>query len=44
MRADALMNSQECYKPEHLDDTFTNEEQILICKQEKYDEMFTKYD
>ena len=44
MKADVLMSWQGCYKPEHLSESFTNTEQIDICKQEKYDEVFAKYD
>ena len=44
MKADVLMSWQGCYKQEHLSDSFTNTEQIDICKQEKYDEVFAKYD
>ena len=44
MKADVLASWQGCYKEEHLSDTFTNTEQIDICKQEKYDEVFAKYD
>ena len=44
MKAEVLNNWQTCYKEEHLSDTFTNTEQIDICKQEKYDEVFNKFD
>ena len=44
MKADVLKSWSACYKEEHLSDSFTNTEQIDICKQEKYDEVFAKYD
>ena len=35
MKADMLLSiTENCYKEEHLQDSFTNVEQINICKQE----------
>ena len=34
---------EKCYDPKHISDTFTNVEQINLCKQEQYDEVFGAY-
>ena len=44
MKAEWLKNiTENCYKEEHLSDSFTNSEQIMICKEESKDEIFGKF-
>ena len=34
---------QDCYKPQHISDDFTNEEQIMLCKKDKHEQVFGEY-
>ena len=36
--------SSDCYQPKHISDNFTNVEQINLCKEEKYEEVFGKFE
>tara|TARA_B110000285_G_C14758265_1_gene438403 strand:+ start:144 stop:401 length:258 start_codon:yes stop_codon:yes gene_type:complete len=35
--------NEKCYDAKHISDTFTNVEQINLCKQEQYDAIFSTY-
>ena len=44
MKAEWLKSiTENCYKEEHISDSFTNVEQINICKQETKDDIFGKF-
>ncbi len=44
MKSDWLNQiTENCYKEEHLSDTSTNIEQIVICKDEHKNELFGKF-